>query len=177
MESSPNHTASIKVVKRIPRKYNMITNRISKIVNIIYTLFAIIAIIYTISSSNRSLDKPVNSAASTASVLISNSSRQEVIKAYLVKNSLPVLWVSNTNDTVTPNESIIIYAQDNDGINHIGYAWDSDSTTPVYNSAFTGITAPSSEGTHTLHVYAKDNSKLYTFTGWIDFIYLVTNNK
>ncbi len=86
----------------------------------------------------------------------------------------PALDVSPSSGTIPPNTSIIqISASDSSGIYKIGYQWDNSSTQVAYSNSVT-VTSPNSSGTHTLKVYAEDNSSNRNSTGWKSYTYLVS---
>ena len=95
------------------------------------------------------------------------------LEAFATESTPPTLSVRPSSGNINPRAIITVTAYDSSGINHIGYVWDDGSTTtPVYAST-ANITAPSSVGSHTLYVYAKDDSSNYNFTGWKSYNYTI----
>lgn len=92
----------------------------------------------------------------------SDSSRSYYFNEIL---NAPRLLLQPEKDQFYPFETIAIKAIDKDGIHHIGYAWDNEHTTPVYEDS-ANIQVPDVLGPHLLHYYAKDDSQGYNFTEW-----------
>lgn len=88
-----------------------------------------------------------------------------VVHYKILPDTLPEFQLSPQKDEYKAGETITIKATSRYGINHIGWAWNSDKTTPAYNSQVS-ITVPTTSGIHYLYYYAKDNSAAHNPTGW-----------
>ncbi len=86
----------------------------------------------------------------------------------------PTVYVYPSSGTIQPGARVInISANDPSGIYKIGYQWDNDSSNQVTYTNSVTITAPHSTGTHTLRVYAQDNSPNRNHSGWKSYFYTI----
>ena len=141
----------------------------------------------TVSSSSASITAPTSTGSHTLYVYAKDNSSNynstgwkyytyTVSSSSSTDTTAPSLTASPKAGTIDAGSTITVTASDDSGINHIGYYWDSSSsTTPVYSSSVS-ITAPTSTGSHTLYVYAKDNSSNYNNTGWKYYTYTVSSS-
>ncbi|MGE5329845.1 MAG: hypothetical protein ACM3KR_10095, partial [Deltaproteobacteria bacterium] len=86
------------------------------------------------------------------------------ISSFAADTTKPTFTVTPESGNISSSSTIKVTAYDNVSINHIGYAWDSNATTPIPSNSTTAtsfsadIPVISSSGPHTLYVYAKDNA-------------------
>ncbi|MGE5473725.1 MAG: S-layer homology domain-containing protein, partial [Ignavibacteriales bacterium] len=82
----------------------------------------------------------------------------------------------SAGSTISAGSSVTIYATDASGIYDISYRWDNQTYKTVLYKTSTAtltVTAPSTNGTHGLQLYVRDNSSNYNTEGWKTYYYTI----